>query len=139
MPERAAGGIAPPGGAWAGPRTSPALGGSPKLAVGEPLAEKRELKALAIALDRMVNRLGIAVAQILRPEPPILAGLSFSGSLEGGETPQGFAARSREGMVVGDKRIARPRRTEAPKGCAPRLKRRVLGKPYLFVLDRFCR
>ena len=45
-----------------------ALGGSPKLAVGEPLAEKGELEALAVAFDRMVDRLWVAVAQILRPE-----------------------------------------------------------------------
>ena len=116
-----------------------ALGGPPKLAVGEPLAEKGEFKAFAVALDRMIDRLGLAVAQTLRPGSPVPADFSFGGRLEGGEAPQGLAARSRERMIVGDERVARPRRAEADEGCAPSLERRVLGKPYLLVLDRFCR
>ena len=92
-----------------------ALGGATKLAVGEPLAEEGELEALAVAFDRLVDRLGLAVAQILRPEPPVLAGFSVGRGLEGGETPQGFAARSREGVIVGDQRVARPRLAEARK------------------------
>ena len=54
----------------AAPRT---LRRSPELAVGEPLAEEGELEAVAVTLDRPVDRFGVAVAQIVRPEPPILA------------------------------------------------------------------
>ena len=112
-----------------------ALGGLRELAVGEPLAKEREFEAAAVAVDCMVDRLGIAVAQILRPEAPILAGLSARGSLEGAETAQGFAARSCEGMVAGDDRIARLRRAEAGEGRASGFKRRALGEPHLLVLD----
>ena len=56
---------------------------SAKLAVGKPLAENGKLKALAVAFDRMVGRLWVTVAQILRPESPIWAGFSVRGRLEG--------------------------------------------------------
>src|SRR5437763_11810222 len=78
--------------------------GLPKLPVREPLAEKSELKSRAVALDRMIDRLGVLVAQTLGPEPPILAGVSLGGRLEGGEMAQGFATASCEGVVVGDQR-----------------------------------
>ena len=82
------------------------------------IGRRGRIRSLAVALDRMIDRLGFAVAQILRPEPPILAGLSARGRLEGGEAPQSLAARSCERMVVGDERIAGPRRAQAGEGRA---------------------
>jgi hypothetical protein len=118
---------------------SRAARGSLKLAVGKPLAEEGELKAYTVALDRMIDGLGITVPQILWPGSPVPAKVSLGRRLEGGETAHVLAAGSRECVVVGNEWIAWPRGTEAQKGCAPRLKRRVLGKPYLFVFDRFRR
>src|SRR6202012_5280303 len=112
----------------------PALGSLPKLAVGEPLAEEGEVEALAVALNRGIDRLGVAVAQVLRPEAPIFVGLSGR-SLEGAETAQRFAARSCEGMVARDHRIAWPRRAETGEGRASGFERRALGEPHLLVLD----
>ena len=116
-----------------------ALGRPPKLAIGEPLAKEGELERCAVALDRLVDRLGLAVAQILRPEPPILAGLSVGGRLEGGEAPQRLAARSRERMIVGDERIAWLRRAQAGERRAPGFERDPLGSPHGLVRDIFGR
>ena len=116
-----------------------ALRRPPELAVGEPLAEKSEFEALAVALDRLVDRLRFAVSQVFWPLPPVLAGLPAGDGLEGGEAPQGFAARSREGMVVGDQRIARAGGAGAGEGRAPGLKRCALGPPHGLVLYGFGR
>ena len=45
-----------------------ALSSAAKLAIGKPLAEEDALEALAVTFNRVVDRLGFAVAQILRPE-----------------------------------------------------------------------
>ena len=106
-----------------------------ELAVGEPLAEEGELEAVAVALDRPVDRFGFAVAQIVGPKPPVLARLHVRRRLEGGEPAQGFAARSRKRMVTGDERIGGPRLAQAGERRASRFERRALGAPHLDVLD----
>ena len=93
-----------------------AFRGAGELPVGEPLAEEREFERLTVALDRRVDRLGLAVAQVLRPNSPVLAKLAVGSRLEGGEAPESFAALSGEGVVIGDERVRWPRRAEAGEG-----------------------
>ena len=90
---------------------------------------------MAVALDRLVDRPWLAVAHVLGPEPPVRASFPVGGRLEGGEAPQGFAARSCERVVVGDERIAGACGADAGEGRAPGFERGSLGAPYRVILD----
>ena len=106
-----------------------------QLAVGEPLAEEREVESRAASPRRGADRLRVAVAQRLRPAPPVRAGFARGDRLEDGEAPQRVAAGADECQMSTNMRLVRPRRAGARESGDERLERGALDRPDGRVVD----
>ena len=115
---------------------SRARAAAPELPVGEPLAEQRKLDVV-VALRRLLGeRLGVGVAQFLRPAAPVFAVALAVDRVEHGEAEQAVAALGDEGVEVGEQAVLRPRRAGAQEGGEAVLQRRALDAPHRLVVDR---